>query len=140
MRLKHKPTLTGGLMLAGIRLLATPFPAAADERRHDITFGSQTSGSDRHRDDPRMGWQDGRDRWRGYTGGDRNGHRNRPGWAPNVEVIVDGVSSDDRRSLRDPLEGPDRCHQLRSDSWSTNMLDCPAPTPPTRSQDWSSAQ
>ena len=92
MRLKHKPTLTGGLMLAGILLLATPFPAAADERRHDITFGSQTSGSDRHRDDPRMGWQDGRDRWRGYTGGDRNGHRNRPGWAPNVEVIV-GKSS-----------------------------------------------
>lgn len=139
MRLKHKPTLTGGLMLAGILLLAMPFPATADERRHDLTFGSQTSGSDLHRDAPRTPWQDRRDRGRGDTGRDRDGHHDRPGWTPRVEVIVDGVSSDDRQPLRGPQEGPDRCHQLRSDSWSTNTLDCPAPNPPARSQDWSSA-
>lgn len=129
MRLMDKPTLTGGLLVAGFWLLATPLPAAAEERRYDSAFDSifytQTLGSDRrHGDDQRR----------------RYGHRDRPGsWAPNVEVIVDGISSDNRPARRESSSGPDRCHQTRSDSWSTNTLDCPDPTPPSRSQHWSSS-
>ncbi|MDW5377825.1 hypothetical protein R6258_12905 [Halomonas sp. HP20-15] len=100
-------------------------------RRDDYDYRDRHDGrhhDGRHHD----GW--GRDR-------DRYGHHGRPGaWTPNVEVIVDGVSSDGRRLPRDPREGPDRCHQLRSDSWSTGSLDCPEPNPPSRSQDWSSSQ
>ncbi|WP_136066676.1 hypothetical protein [Modicisalibacter radicis] len=99
-----------------------------DERWH---YGRDDHG---YRHDGRR--HDGRD-W--HRDRDRYGHHGRPGWAPNVEVIVDGVSSDNRPPYRAPSDGPDRCHQVRSDSWSTGSLDCPEPKSPARGQEWSSS-
>lgn len=195
MQLMDKPTLTGGLLVAGLLLLASLLPAAAEERRHEGAFSGQTFGSDmrqvddqrRRYGDDRMRWQYDRERrhddryfernrrdfeydrhgpyrdgrWhegredhgyrddpRGeghhpydrYRYRDHHGDRDRPGaWAPNIDVIVDGISVDNRRLPDNPEGGPDRCHQLRSDTWSTSQLECPDPVPPARDRVWSSS-
>ncbi len=146
MPLTDTPTLTAGLLAAGFLLLAAPLPAAAEERRLDRAIGGQTLGSElRQGDDQRRRHGDDRKRWQGdrdreYRHDGRGFERDRPGsWAPSVEVIVDGISNDNRRVPRNPQGGPDHCHQTRSESWSTSTPDCPEPTPPPRRKVWSSS-
>lgn len=112
------------VLLAAVAL-ALPAGAWADDDRHD----------------------DGR-RWNhhdiDHDGHEWDRHRHDPRRAiPNVEVIVDGLHLGDRERPVEESAGDDAgvtiCHQAGGTVWSTGKLPCQQPTPPERSNVWSTS-